>query len=137
MRTFFDSSSFAKRYLEESGSAEVEEICFQSSELGLCVLCVPEVLSAMNRRRRETTLSHEDYEIAKSRLLLEIRDAEIVHLTDAVIQTSAVLLEQSPLRAMDALQVACAKQWAAECFVSSDHRQLHAAEAAGLTVRQV
>ena len=55
MRVFLDSSSFAKRFVEEPGSEQVEEICAEATELGLSVLCVPETVSALNRRRRERT----------------------------------------------------------------------------------
>ncbi len=34
MKTFFDSSSFAKRYVEESGSSIVEELCGNAKEPG-------------------------------------------------------------------------------------------------------
>jgi len=56
MKTFLDSSAFAKRFVDETGSDKVEETCAQASELGLSVICVPEIISALNRRRRERSL---------------------------------------------------------------------------------
>ncbi len=50
-----DSSAFAKRLVEEKGSQQVQELCSQAAELCLRVLCVPEVVSALNRRLRENT----------------------------------------------------------------------------------
>ncbi len=132
MKTFFDSSAFAKRFVEEEGSDKVELTCTQASELGLSVICVPEVLSALNRRRRERTITEAQYGHAKTRLLADVRDAAIINLTLPVIGSAIRILETSPVRAMDALHVACAVEWSAEAFASSDDRQLKAAKKAGL-----
>jgi len=53
MRLFFDSSAFAKRFIEEAGSQKIEELCQKASEVGLSVICFPEIISALNRRLRE------------------------------------------------------------------------------------
>ena len=137
MRIFFDSSAFAKRYLDEAGSEEVEAACFAASALGVCRLCVPEVVSAFNRRLRDSSLPPEKYLLVKNRLLEEVRDAETVDLTPEVIVRSLVVLETNVLRASDALHVASALEWGAELFVSSDQRQLRAANKSGLATRQV
>ncbi len=44
MKVFFDSSSYAKRFLDEAGSQEVESLCQQADSLGLSILCYPEIL---------------------------------------------------------------------------------------------
>jgi len=137
MRTFFDSSAFAKRLIEERGSERVEEICQRTAELGLSVLCVPEVVSALNRRRRERVLSVAQYQQAKQRLGEEVRDADILQLTPSVIGTAVKILEAGMVRTLDALQVACAVEWEPELFVSGDRAQLVAARKAGLVVRAV
>ncbi len=137
MRIFLDSSSFAKRFVEEDGSEEVEALCAGASELGLAVLCVPELVSAFNRRRREGSLTQSQYGIVKRRLMEDILDAEIIHLTTQVIAESITILETTPVRTLDALHVACALVWEAELFVSSDTRQLAAAEREGLNIRSV
>lgn len=80
MKTVFDSSSFAKRYVAETGSNTVDELCQNTSELGLCVLCVPEIISALNRRRREGHLPQPGYEQAKAQLAA---DAVLTRLNQA------------------------------------------------------
>jgi len=42
MKTYFDSSAFAKRFVDEDGSDEAEEILGLATELALSVICVPE-----------------------------------------------------------------------------------------------
>ena len=137
MKTLFDSSAFAKRYVEENGSAEVDVVCGATTELALSVLCVPEIISALNRRLREKNLSRQDYLAAKSRLSADVADAVVIQLTSAVVARAIFILETNPLRAMDALHVACALEWGAELFVSSDERQLKAARKSGLAVRAI
>ncbi|MGA1354934.1 MAG: type II toxin-antitoxin system VapC family toxin [Candidatus Limnocylindrus sp.] len=137
MRTCVDSSAFAKRFIEEEGSAKIESICARATELGLSVLCVPEIISALNRRRREGKLTPTQYRQAKQRLIADVRDADIIQLTPSVVATSMEILEAGPLRGMDALHIACAIEWGAELFVSSDRTQLAAARKAGLKVQAV
>jgi len=137
MRTCADSSAFAKRFIEEEGSAKIESICARATELGLSVLCVPEIISALNRRRRRGNLTPTQYRQAKHRLIADVRDADIIQLTPSVVATSIEILEASPLRGMDALHIACAIEWGAELFVSSDKAQLTAAKKAGLKVQAV
>jgi len=137
MKAYLDSSAFAKRFIEESGSDGVEAICAHASELGLSVLCVPEIISALNRRRRERTLTQAQYNLAKRRLLDDVRDADIISLTPSVIGSAIMVIEAGPVRAMDALHVACALEWGAELFASSDKQQLNAARRAGMKIQQI
>ncbi|MEI6241417.1 MAG: type II toxin-antitoxin system VapC family toxin [Planctomycetia bacterium] len=137
MKTFFDSSAFAKRYVDEPGSDAVEAACLAATDLGLCVICVPEIVSAFNRRLRERMLRPADYKLMKERLVEDVSDATIVDLTPAVIKEAVVMLETSVLRAADALHVAAAVVWGAEWFVSADRRQLAAARRAGLRTKAV
>ena len=132
MKTFFDSSAFAKRYVEEPGSQAVDDVCQNTTVLALSVLCVPEIISALNRRLREQRLSRQGYLAAKSRLSADVADVVVIELTPAVIVRSIVLLETTALRAMDALHVACALEWGAGLFVSADERQVKAARKSGL-----
>lgn len=137
MKTFLDSSAFAKRCVDEPGSEAVEHLCLSASELGLCVTCVPEILSAMNRRLRERRLKREHYHLIKRHLLEDVADATIVDLTPAVIAATVAVLEMSTVRAADAMQVAAASVWGAELFVSADRQQCAAARKAGLAVKPV
>ncbi len=137
MKTFFDSSAFAKRYVEEPGSQAVETLCTAATELALSIVCLPEIISALNRRVRERNLSPRQYESIKDHMSEDISDAVIVNLTPDVISTCTTILEASPVRAMDALHVACAARWGAELFASADRRQISAARRAGLHTRFV
>ncbi len=137
MKLFLDSSSFAKRFITETGSDQVENLCMQASALGLSIICFPEVMSAFNRKRREKHLSAFQYAQLKERLFDDSKDADIVQITPRVVANTTVLLENSVIRAMDALHVASAIEWQADLFATSDNRQFQAAKKAKLKCRLV
>jgi predicted nucleic acid-binding protein len=123
--------------MAEKGSQSVDDICREASELGLGVICLPEIISALNRRRREKAISGGNYTLIKQTLLADVFDAVIINLTSEVIAETTALLEKNPIRAMDAIHVACAIEWQADLFVSADIRQLNAAKRAGLKILYV
>ncbi|MSS72345.1 MAG: PIN domain-containing protein [Candidatus Latescibacteria bacterium] len=137
MKAFFDASALAKRYLEEPGSEQMEALCRQSTALAISALCLPEMISTLCRLRREGVLTPNRYASAKQGILEDLTDATICDITPSVIAQAIRLLETNVLRAMDALHIGCALEWEAEVFVSSDHRQLVAAQKAGLRVLNV
>ncbi len=133
MKLVVDSSAFAKRYVHEIGSDQLYELLQNVSELALCVIVVPEIVSGLNRRRREGFLSTENYNLAKKHLLNDVRDTTILQVTPSVVLHSIKLLEANILRAMDAFHIACALEWKADLFVTSDKKQFEAAVSSGIT----
>jgi len=135
MKLAVDSSSLAKRYVQEIGSDKLERFLQNASELALCIILVPEIVSGLARRMREGALTISNYRAARKQLLADVRDATILQITPSVVSSSVKLLENNDLRdlrAMDALHVACALEWQADLFVTSDRKQLTAAKNAGL-----
>ncbi len=137
MNIFLDSSALAQRYVEEAGSHRVEEILSSASSLGVSVLCLPEIVSALCRRRRERKLSEQQYVKARQALFADIEDSSIVNITDQVVARAVEILERWPLRSSDSLHVAAAAEWSADLFVSADGRQCEAARGYGLQVEQL
>ena len=137
LNVFFDSSALAKRYIEEKGSDQVQAVLSSASALAVSVICIPEIVSALCRRRRERKVSTEAYRNAKASVLSDIDDATVIGITDEVIAQAVALLEQFPLRSADALHVACASEWSTDLFVSVDDRQCAAARARGLRVEAI
>ncbi|MHB1883262.1 MAG: type II toxin-antitoxin system VapC family toxin [Acidithiobacillus sp.] len=134
MRVYFDSSAFAKRYIDETGTADVLAWCERASELALSVIAVPELISAFCRLQREGRLTDAQYQIIKRALMLDIADALICDTTPQVIQHAVKALENHTLRGMDAIHLGAALACTAEVFISADARQCRAAEAFGLQV---
>lgn len=132
MKLVVDSSALAKRYVQETGSEKLDHFFQNASELALCIILVPEILSGLNRRMREGALNLKNYRAVRKQLLIDAQDAIILQITPSVISHSVKLLENNVLRAMDALHVACALEWKADLFITSDRRQWIAAQNAGL-----
>jgi uncharacterized protein len=137
LTVFLDSSALAKRYLEEPGSDRVEEILLSASSLGVSVICLSEVVSALCRCRRERKLSPQQYLKAKEAFLEDIADSSVVNVTDEVVVRATGLLERWPLRSSDSLQVASAAEWGADLFLSADVKQCTAARGYGLHAEQL
>lgn len=134
MKVFFDTSSFVKRFAEEVGSRQVDDITQTATEIGLSIICFPEMISALNRKLRSEFITEEIYLDLKNTILEDIKDADIINLTPAVLEKTTELLERNMLRSLDAIHIACAIEWQAELFVSSDERQISAALKSGLKV---
>lgn len=127
MRLSVDSSSFAKRCIQESGSDRLDDLLQHASDLARCIISVPEGISGLNRGLREGALTDRDSREAKRQLLADVRDATVLQFTPAVISGAVKLLENEVLHALDALHVACAQEWKADLFVSADRTQFDAA----------
>jgi predicted nucleic acid-binding protein len=137
MRLFFDSSAFVKRFVAEKGSDEVETLCLNASVISLSSICFPEIISTMNRRLREKSITRKNYRLIKNRMIEEFEDIEIINIVPEVISKSVSLLEKNNLRTLDALHIASAIAWKCDLFVSADKRQIMAAKKSGLKVKLI
>ena len=72
MRVYFDSSAFAKRYINERGTEKVLAWCDQATELALSVIAIPELVSAFCRLRRERRITASQYQRIRSDLMADI-----------------------------------------------------------------
>ncbi len=81
MKLVLDSSALAKRYIQEVGSERLDSLLENASELALCIILVPEVVSGLNRRKREGVLDLADYKAVKKQLLDDVRDSVILQIT--------------------------------------------------------
>jgi len=136
-KVFFDTSAFVKRYVNESGSQRAIEICQQADELAMSIIGPPEVISTLCRLMRERTLSAEEYEQTKAKFLTDLENVTICNITPEVMMQTTHCLEKYRLRAMDAIHLGCALCYASDLFVSSDHRQIQAAQGMGLEIVEI
>ena len=137
MRLFLDTSAFAKRYVAEQGSDKVLALCQEADSLFVSVICFPELTSTLCRLVREKKLAKAAYRQLKGDAVADLADVDICQVTPEVLAAVVSLLEAHPLRAMDALHVACALACQPDAFVSADRQQLDAARRAGLRIVDV
>lgn len=134
MNLFADSSALAKRYIADEGSEHFDRLLRDARSLAVSVLCLPEIISALCRRRRERHLTGSQYAAAKAALEADLSDATMIAIIDEVLLGSVRLLESHPLRASEAIHISSALIWKADAFASADGHQCAAAKAAGLRV---
>ncbi len=129
---YLDSSALAKRYINEIGSAWVEQLCDLSFEHEIYiarVTCV-EIVAAIARRTlgKSITLTAAMTAITLFRSDLII-DYQVLEITVAVAERAMALAEKYSLRGYDALQLAAAcelntllisNQRSALTFISAD-----------------
>lgn len=137
MKLFLDTSAFAKRYVAEQGTDKVLAMCQEADRLFVSVICFPELTSTLCRLVREKKLARAAYRQLKGEAVADLADVDICQITPDVLAAVVSLLETHPLRAMDALHVACALACQPDAFVSADRQQLAAARKAGLRVVDV
>ena len=132
MKVFLDTSAFAKRYVAEQGSDKVMALCLKADSLVVSVICLLELISTLSRLVREKKLAKADYRKLKGEAMADLADVDLCQITAEVLASVVSLLESHPLRAMDAIHVACALTIKPDVFVSADHRQLSVARKAGI-----
>ncbi|MDQ7048062.1 MAG: type II toxin-antitoxin system VapC family toxin [Enterobacterales bacterium] len=137
MKLFFDSSSYIKKFIEEPGSREIDDLLQKASTLALSIICLPEIMSALNRKVREGSLTENGYQSVKQQIIEDIHDIQMINLVPEVVENSIKLLENNKLRSLEALHITCALTWNTDLFISSDKRQIIAAENSGLKVHLV
>jgi len=137
MNLFFDTSAFLKRYVYETGSDDVENLCYSADSIGISILLPIEAMATFNRLKREKKISSKQYAEIKTFFLADIRDISVLPIDPGVVKKSINAIEKSPLKTLDATHIGCALEYAPDYFVSSDKQQLVAAQKLGLKVKTI
>jgi predicted nucleic acid-binding protein len=128
-----------KLYLPEPGSDEFNEIVEGRDDILVSDLAVTEIVSAAARRLRQGSLPREAARRLQHAILGRLDEGVYhrVELTREVHRRAEHLLltlEDTPLRAADALHLALAATARAASLASFDARLVAAARAAGLAI---
>ena len=134
MRILLDTSALAKRYVQEPGSEELEQLLASiTTEVFVSTLVFVQFASAMGRKFR-------DKEIAKVPASAAIRELEKdwyevfikIPLEDTLAETAASIALEYSLKGADAVHLASAKVAGAELFVASDNKLIRVAKKMGI-----
>ena len=143
---YADSSVLVKRHVDERGSAWIRSLVAVGAANLIITsrLSMAEVYSALNRRRREASLSLQDYtDLSTEFTRVALNEYRILELTPVIIEQTRLLLERHSLRAADAIQLASGLGAAAALragglppltFLAADGILLAAAQAEALDV---
>lgn len=141
---FLDSSALVKRYVPETGTAWIQAIADAATGNLLIISRITwvEVLSALARRQREGSLSATDVHLIIQRFRYDLNHQyQVVELDRTVMENAGQLVNQYPLRAYDAVQLASVLRIqptfatatsTSLVFLTADDRLLTIAQTAGL-----
>lgn len=143
---YFDASALSKRYVQEVGTAWVRTLT--APEVGHTLLTsritMVEIYSALARRKREGAVPAADCLIAAEAFTgHSATEYEFVELGLDIVQLSRQLLDDHPLRAYDAVQLASAltannallaSRLSPLVFISADERLNTVAVEQGLNI---
>lgn len=122
MRAFIDTSSLFKKYVDEHGSQELDELLQTVSEIVVSPVTWVELHAVVARRLREKLLTPQHAGWLTSELAKDFQHFHRVVWNDALEQRAVELVSRGSLATLDAIQLAAGLLSQAEVFVTSDHR---------------
>jgi predicted nucleic acid-binding protein len=139
---FVDTSALAKRYLSEVGSGWVKTLVRPAAHNRTVVaeLARVEMFSLLARYRRQSLLTASSVTRIQNTFLKHYRSQYwVIPLNRPVLLLAARLVDQHPLRTLDAIQLSCALESRRLfrqpiSFISADNNLLGAAAAEGFSV---
>ena len=144
--TYVDTSALVKRYVAEAGSAWVRRMVARPVHhvIYTAALSEVEVRSALQRLVRERRVDAAQAQRLTQRVIQHCtRRYQLIRITRTVVARAGMLVESHPLRAYDAVQLACAltvrrgmhrRGMPPPLFVTADTTLLAAARAEGFLV---
>jgi predicted nucleic acid-binding protein len=136
---YFDTSALAKWYLPEENSNEVEKYIQEHGPVTISDLTVVEMRDLLGRHRREGTLDPNTEIRVFATFEEDIRQKFLVchPLSDGLAQGAVNLLSvlcDLPLRMVDAMHLAIAKEIQTDIFATADSIMAAGAKAMGFSV---
>jgi uncharacterized protein len=134
---YVDTSAFVKRFIEESGTAEIEQfIADQQHTLMLSSLSMVEIKSVLKRKVISREITPDAAKTIKDLINLEIASQSIKFQTidAATFEKTGHLIEglTTQLGSLDAIHLACAQTADCQLMVSADKQLLRAAVEIGM-----
>ena len=142
MWAYCDASALVKRYVDEPGRRQVQQLLWRHDCVTSAILPV-ELRSALRRRVAERTLVSSRVSEILRRVAGDRAYWTVIEVGTEVLSGAEALVSVHPLRTLDAIHVASAQLFAARLsmldlhFVSADQRQTDVAKAIGMTTRHI
>jgi len=135
---FLDSSALLKRYLKEEGSDTVDCIFEEEAVRYVSALCLLKCFSSIQRLHAvDGVLTDDHLRVLFAAIASDVESGKVIaaNAAPADIEAAVQTLTQQYLTAVDALQIATARNLGPEIvLVSSDQKLNRVAREQGLTV---
>lgn len=122
MRAFIDTSSLFKKYVEESGSKELDFLLQEISEIAVSPVTWVEMSAVIARRLREKSLTAQQATWLKSETHKDFQSFHRVIWNDALEKAATDFVYRYSLLTLDAIQLASGVLSKADVFITSDRR---------------
>lgn len=136
---YFDTSALAKWYINEVKSEDVEQYIQEQGPVSISDLTVVEMRCLLARRRRENNIDAKMEAEIFATFQEDIRQKFLIchQMPDGLAAGTVNLLSvlsDIPLRTLDALHLAIAKDLTVDILATADHIMADAAKAMGISV---
>ena len=136
---YFDTSALAKWYINEAKSEDVEQYIREQGPVSISDLTVVEMRCLLTRRRRERSIDAKMETEIFATFQEDIREKFLIcHQLPEGWAAGAVnllsVLSDIPLRTLDALHLAIAKDLTADILATADYIMASGAKAMGISV---
>ena len=128
MRVFLDTSALLKRYIQESGSAQVDGIFDRADEIVLSPVTRIEACSAIQRRFRENSFTPAELKTLVEEMEKDLEFFHFVKFTADLESLAVSSVSKYSLRTLDSIQLASAIVSRPDLLVTSDKRLADAAQ---------
>jgi len=136
---YFDTSALAKWYINEAKSEDVEQYIREQGPVSISDLTVVEMRCLLTRRRRERSIDAKMETEIFATFQEDIREKFLIcHQLPEGWAAGAVnllsVLSDIPLRTLDALHLAIAKDLTVDILATADNIMASGAKAMGISV---
>jgi predicted nucleic acid-binding protein len=128
LKAFIDTSSLFKKYLDEQGSVEFNNILESVFEIIIAPTTLLEIHSVIDRRLREKNLSPNDAKWIEKEFRTDYDYFGIVEWNDSLLENTIKLIQRHHLRVLDAIQLSAARLAGDALFITSDKQLFKAAK---------
>ena len=108
IREYYDTSAFAKLFIQDAGSEEVLKRYREATEPTVSRLALVEVRSAVQKAMMIGLLTFEDAQTVHAATDATIAELSIIALSNRTFTRAERIVKVYSLRTLDALQLACA-----------------------------
>ncbi|SRR6266545_1830259 len=139
MILYADSSSLAKLYIEEDGSAETKEATRRAERVVSSLAAYAELRAALARAQWNTRITEDEFQLARARLDADWRAMLVIEVSKMIVENAGDMADRYLIRGFDAIHLASATKLRTDAksevsFMTADRRLRDAATAEGFSV---
>ncbi len=122
MTAYFDTSSLAKKYVEEPGSARLDELLENIDQIIVSSVFILEVNAILERRGREKTIDRTSINEIRKQIFKDLEFFVRIPFDDMALENALALIKKYPITTLDSIQLSSGILAKADVFILSDKK---------------